>query len=261
MSMSDMGDVLSAVVIQNGAIIVQTPQTDTLYPQYSITKSLVSLAVGMLIAEGKISLDRTVGEVLHTPACDVSGLTLEKLLSMRSGLNTELLFSDRRTCPDYLSACLAQTVGESCFFYNNANYYLAGRMAEEAAGEYLHEYIVRRIFSPLGITEYRFESDPEGHFFGASGLYLKTQDLAKTGLSILDNKFYPEEWLSTMLHPYSKQYGLGFWLDGDSFYMSGKWGQRCMLYPKQRAVIAFNSKQKDSSIQSDIVRRLASCLN
>ena len=57
----------------------------------------------------------------------MSAVTLEELLTMRSGLNAELLFVDRRTCPDYLAACLHQKIGKKKGFYNNADAYLAGR--------------------------------------------------------------------------------------------------------------------------------------
>lgn len=252
--------VLSAVVMKNGELITETTQTDQLYPQYSITKSLVSLVIGILIAEGKISLESTVGEFLPVPAdAPLSGITLKALLSMKSGLNEELLFADRRDCPDYLAACLAQKIGEQHFFYNNASAYLAGRMAEAAMDVPLSDLIVSRIFTPLGIKEYAFETDPEGHFFGASGLLLNTRDLAKLGNSMLYSELYPEDWLRTALMPHAvnsegKCYGYYFWLHPDYYYMSGKWGQRCMVIPKLNAVIAVNSEMKEDNTVSAFIR-------
>ena len=221
----DYPEVLSAVVMHNGEIIAQTSQDDTLYPQYSITKSIVSLAIGMLIAENQLSLSATVGELLHTPeTAPLSSVTLEELLTMRSGLNQELLFADRKTCPDYLNACIASEIGTKRFFSINANAYLAGLMAEKTAGCNLSEFIAERIFKPLGIDAYEFEYDTEGHFFGASGLKLRTVDLAKIGYSMTYGGLYPIEWINEALRPHTvsrdgRTYGYYFWLHPDYYYM------------------------------------------
>lgn len=248
----------SVVLMKNGIIAAETLQTDTLLPQYSITKSLTALTVGILIGEGKITLELTVGDYLPVSA-PLAGVKLEALLCMKSGLNTPLLFADRQGLTDYLAACAAQELGESRFFYNNAAAYLAGRMAEEAAGERLSDFIVDRIFSPLGITEYAFEADPEGHFFGASGLMLKTRDLAKIGNSMLSGGLYPAEWLNMALRPHAvsgegKCYGYFFWLHPDYYYMSGKWGQRCTVIPKLNAVCAVNADMQDNDTVSMFIR-------
>ena len=240
----------AAVVMRNGEILAEADNTDKLYPQYSITKSLVSLCIGMLIDDGRLSLKSTVGEILGTPAGEpLSSVTLEELLTMRSGLNTELLFADRRTCPDYLAACFSQKTGEKTAFYNNADAYLAGRMAEEVYGKPLENLMISRIFKPLGITEFEFEHDPQRHFFGASGLMLTTRDLAKLGNSICTQELYPKTYLELATHTQTRinttGYGYFFWTGRTSFYMSGKWGQKCFVYPERAAVIAINSDNTD----------------
>lgn len=248
----------SVVIMKNGKIIAEIPQKDVLLPQYSITKSMTSLAVGMLIAEGKLSLKSTVGDFFSVKA-PLSGVTLEALLSMRSGLNNSLLFGDRQGLPDYLAACAALEVGERRFFYNNANAYLAGRMAEEAAGEPLSDLIVRCFFTPLGITEYAFEVDPQGHFFGASGLMLKTRDLAKIGNALLTDALQLSGWLQLALMPHAmsdegKCYGYFFWMHPDYYYMSGKWGQRCAVIPKLNAVVAVNADMQEHDTVNTFIR-------
>ena len=256
----------AACVMQDGECIAATADIDTVYPQYSITKSLVSLVIGMLCSEGKLRLQQTVGELLGTPAdAPLSRIPLEALLTMRSGIRDKLLFADRRDCPDYLAACLAQEITAPRFQYNNADAYLAGRMAEAAADEPLAEWIVRRIFRPLGIEHFRFESDPQGHFFAASGLQITTRDLAKLGQSVLDAGLYSRAWLqtATALHTCSddgRGYGYLFWADGESCYMSGKWGQKCVILPAYRAVIAVNSEMPDNEHSLQYAMTLTSYL-
>ena len=72
------------------------------------------------------------------------------------------------------------------FKYSNAGPYLAGRLIERTAGVPLTDYIEERIFRPLGIREYTWGKDPEGHTFAASDLFLKTEDTARFGQLWLD---------------------------------------------------------------------------
>ena len=242
--------IFSAVVLQNGQIIAEYGQPDALYPQYSITKSLVSLCAGFLIDEGRLSLQSTVVEYLKTPVtAPLSSVTLEHLLTMRSGIREKILFADRRECDDYLAACLAQEITEQRAQYNNADAYLAGKMTETAYGKPLEDLMISRIFKPLGIERYDFEHDPRGGFFGASGLMLSTRDLAALGESVRTGALYPGDYLRQAVQAQTqidgRGYGYFFWNDGECYSMSGKWGQKCYIFPQENAVIAINSDHGD----------------
>lgn len=251
----DNPEILSVVVMKNNKIIAQTQQTEMLYPQYSIMKSLVVLVIGNLLENQKLTLETTVGEVLNTGNTSISGVSLEKLLSMQSGMQEKLLFADRNTCADYEKACCKMPLkNKQEFLYSNACAYLAGRMAEEQTGIFLQDQIINNIFKPLHIINYDFEYDTKGHVFGASGLKLKTEDLAKIGQGILEYKICSAQWQKNFgsTHAISnegKPYGYFFWILEHGFYMSGKWGQRCFIFPEYHAVIAINSNmQKQDSI-------------
>ena len=270
-------EILSAVVMKNGEIIAETEQTDKLYPQYSIMKSLVALVIGRLCAEGQLTPQTTVGEVLHTGNAEISGISLNALLSMTSGIKQKLLFADRNSCPDYLKACCAASMESPekrkrlRFRYNNACAYLAGRMAETQGGTSLETQIVDTIFKPLGITDYELEYDPQGHVFGASGLKLRTEDLARIGHGMMTGKICSASWRRTCTSPKffdaSKIcYGYFFWvLPGirlKGFYMKGKWGQRCFVLPDYQAVSAVNSNmQGEDTIDSYVSRQLLPVLS
>ena len=253
-------EIKAAVVMKNGKILAKTESAEKLYPQYSITKSLLSLCIGILIDEGRISLESTVVDYIDLPKdAPLAQVTLEDLMTMRSGLTQELLFADRKSCPDYLAACLACEMGKGRFHYNNADAYLAGRMAETACGMRLSDFIEQRIFTPLGIRQFDFEYDPQGHFFGASGLMLSTLDLAKLGNSVLSGELYPKEFIHEATRPHTisdkgKGYGLFFWIHPDYFYMSGKWGQKCVMLPKSQRVICVNAEDQENRIVSGFIR-------
>ena len=200
-------EILSAVVMKNGEIIAETAQTGILYPQYSIMKSLVALVIGRLCAEGQLTPRTTVGQVLHTGSAAISSISLDALMSMTSGIEQKLLFADRNDCPDYLKACCAVSVESPekhkrlRFRYNNACAYLAGRMAETQGCTSLGTQIVDTIFKPLGITDYELEYDPQGHVFGASGLKLRTEDLARIGHGMMTGKICSASWRRTCTSP------------------------------------------------------------
>ncbi len=268
-------EVLSAVIMKDGEIIARTEEDGVLYPQYSIMKSLISLLIGRLCGEGQLTPKTKVRQLLHTGAAAISDLTLDDLMTMRSGINYRLLFDDRKNYEDYLKVCCEAAVtplGEGqehqTFFYNNVCAYLAGRMVEAEDGDPLDKQIINYLFSPLGITEYEFEYDPQGHVFGASGLKLKTEDVAKLGWGMMTNKICSKGWLNAATKPRVATperipYGYFFWVLADgNFYMSGKWGQKCFVLPQYHAVIAVNSdmKGKDSS-NSYIIRKLLPILN
>ena len=85
-------EILSAVVMKDGEIIAETEQTGELYPQYSIMKSLICLLIGRLCAEGQLTPKTKIGQLLHIGASPISGITLDALMTMRSGLEHKLLF-------------------------------------------------------------------------------------------------------------------------------------------------------------------------
>lgn len=237
----------AALAMKDGEIVAQSEGIEAPYRQHSITKSLTSLAAGMLLEEGKLSLETKAGECLPLPAdAPLAEVTLGEFMSMHSGLARQLLFEDRESCPDYLAACLAMPTVPKRFLYNNADFYLAGLMAEAAAGERLDHFIERHILEPLGITDDAFEYDTQGHFFGASGLKTSTHSLAKLGQSLLEKTLYPAEYLETATHRVTvsddgRDYGYGFWIYGDVISMNGKWGQHCLIFPKENAIIAVNA--------------------
>lgn len=268
-------EILSAVVMQNGEIIAQTEQITQLCPQYSIMKSLISLLVGRLCGEGLLTPKTKVRQLLHTGSAAISDLTLDNLMTMRSGIDYRLLFNDRKNSDNYLETCRQATVtpleeGESehAFFYNNACAYLAGRMVEEEDGSPLDKQISEYLFKPLGITQYEFEYDPQGHVFGASGLKLSTEDLAKLGHGIMTNQICSKAWLKAatqprVMTPERIPYGYFFWVLADgNFYMSGKWGQKCFVLPQYNAVIALNSNMQDKDASNSyIIKKLLPLLN
>ena len=72
---------------------------------------------------------------------------------------------------------------------------------EEASGRPLSEFARDRLFRPLGITEFRWQSTPLGRTVGQGNLSMRARDMAKVGQLYLDRgrragvQVVPEAWV------------------------------------------------------------------
>jgi CubicO group peptidase (beta-lactamase class C family) len=129
----------------------------------STTKAFTSMAVAMLVDEGKLRWDDPVA--LHVPGFYVAAdpglsgeLTVRDLLSHRTGLPTAdvLWYAAGSRSEDILRRMryvrpFAQP--RARYMYNNNAYMLAGMVVEHASGMPWAEFVRTRILRPLGMNE------------------------------------------------------------------------------------------------------------
>lgn len=242
--------------------------------QYSISKSYTSTAVGLLISEGKMNLDDAVKKYLNAywpKVGDVSALTMERLermtirhlLTMTLGHEKASLMSTEKlqmTERDWVSYSLRQPlVSEpgASFVYTNAGPYLAAVIVQEITGMSLVDYLMPRLFEPLGSFLPTWERDPSGRDFGSSGLSLSLSEIADFGQLYLQKgqwqgkQLIPASWVeeaqktqinSNPMVAGSSDYGLCFWKGPHNSYRSdGKYGQYSIVLPEKNAVVAINA--------------------
>lgn len=173
---------VAAAVVKNGKIIAagavgtrrigtQTPVT--LQDRFHIgsdTKAMTALLAGMLVEEGRLRWNSTVGEIypelVGKMSQGVKDITIEQLLSHTSGIAGDtpepspllaLYVTDDRANLDGMRARLvARLVTQPLhappgtkFEYSNFGYTLAGAIVERLTGKTWEELIVARIFDPL----------------------------------------------------------------------------------------------------------------
>lgn len=174
---------LAAAVAKNGRIVaagvvgtrvlgrdLKTARDDRFHIG-SDTKAMTATLAAMLVEEGKLRWDSTLGEVLGKDLPDVhpkfAAITLEQLLSHTSGIPTDNkeifeLYIGGDVYEETLQAArlrILKTWGrnepvvkaEAPFQYSNLGYMAAGAMVEKAAGEPWESLIFRRLFVPLGL--------------------------------------------------------------------------------------------------------------
>lgn len=157
----------------------------------SVTKSVVALAIAMLLEEGKIaSLDAPLSTWFPTWKSGRKGeVTLRHLLTHTSGIAHRQGANVINRQDDRVAFVLGSEVSEppgTVFSYSNEAVELLAAIVKSAAGEPLDAYLNRRLFEPLGITDWSWEKDRAGNVMAYYGLSLHARDLAKIGMLMLD---------------------------------------------------------------------------
>ncbi|MBG0823601.1 beta-lactamase family protein [Planomonospora sp. ID91781] len=235
---------------------------------YSLTKSFTSIAVGLAIADGLLSPDDRVVDVLpdHVPA-DISEqgrrLTVHHLLSMTTGHRADSLDEAWRLEPgDLVKGFLRVPFPEAegtRHAYDNATTFVLARMVERVTGRTLPELLDERLFAPMGVEHAEWDRVASGAAFGFHGLHLTTEAVAAFGELLLrgglwgDRRLVPRGWveLATRRHIETLQvegwsespdalcgYGYQFWMSRHGYRGQGAFGQLCVVVPSHDLVVA-----------------------
>ena len=233
---------------------------------FSVSKSFVSVAIGMAIDRGKLSLSdrvtvffpdiiRKLGKKLPDKQ-KLSKLTLEHLLTMTRG-HTE--FSRPATVEETLTQPLTFPPGE-CFVYDNGSTFLASAMFTKAMGINVREFLLDALFRPLGIPDPDWPESPDGYTVGATGLVTTTSGLACFGQFLMQKgewngkQLVSAAWIDGAGRPQVSTggrlpdrdlgYGYCFWPGRHGTYRAdGKNGQFVIVLPLHEAVVAINSNE------------------
>ena len=170
----------------------------------SVTKSVVALAIAMLVEEGKIaSLDAPLSTWFPTwKSGRKAEVTLRHVLTHTSGIAHRQGANVINRQDDRVAFVLDSEVSEppgTVFSYNNEAVELLAAIVKSASGEPLDVYLNRRLFEPLGIVEWSWEKDRAGNVMAYYGLSLHARDLAKIGVLMLDGG----RWDGTQIVPAS----------------------------------------------------------
>ena len=284
----------SVVVIRHGHIVSETYvapfSAELRHDLRSVTKSVVATLVGVAVQEGKIeSLDQKV--LSFFPDQRANGplqetLTVGHLLDMASGIKwQEHPYNEQSDAlklwqsKDWLKFILDRQVigipGEK-FQYIAAAPHLLSAILTGSTRANAAEYARQGLFKTLGIEDFAWSADPQGHTVGESSLRLKARDMAKLGLLYArrgqweDRQLLPPEWTATvfsggipnggnpLLAP--PTYSRLWWTDASVPYAAalGRHGQNIIVLPEQDVVLVVTSKTAVTSRRSsavDMVKR------
>lgn len=233
---------------------------------FSLSKSFASTAIGLLAAEGRLSLeDKIVSFFPEDTPEDVpphlAAMEIRHLLMMGTGHTQDTTGPMQQTghwVRGFLQLPVERAPGTH-FVYNSGATYMLSAIVQQVTGQTLLDYLRPRLLKPLGIEGATWESCPRGINVGGWGMKLRTEDIAKFGLLYLHKgqwngtRILPEAWVkeaaskqisneSNTNADWSQGYGYQFWRCRHNAYRGdGAFGQYCIVMPEQDAVLAITS--------------------
>jgi CubicO group peptidase (beta-lactamase class C family) len=236
----------AAIVVKDGKVVyrgaygladveLKTPLgTDSVFRLASVTKQFTSLAIMMLVDQGKIGLQDPIDKYLPGYPMQGHTITVEHLLTHTSGIQS---YTD---IPGYMATKVQADVSVpqlvdafkdapmqfapgTRYRYNNSGYVLLGAIIEKVSGQPYASYVANHIFKPLGMTHSYYGTDEpkvprlaSGHTNGgkparplsmtqpysAGGLLSTVDDLAKWDAALAAGRLLKPASFQRMWTPY-----------------------------------------------------------
>ena len=246
---------------------------------FSLTKSFAATAIGLAVAEGRLSLDDTVVSFFPDEAPaeigeHLAAMRVRHLLSMSTGHAADTMPALFREVDGRMrKAFLALPVEhepDTHFVYNSGASYMLSAIIQKLTGQTLIGYLEPRVLAPLGIRDMTSASSREGINFGGFGMLATTEDIARFGQLYLQNgvwqgqRIVPAEWVAEASRSqidnrpnekpdWEQGYGYQFWRCRHNAYRAdGAFGQFCIVMPDQDAVLALTSAAPNTQAVLDL---------
>jgi CubicO group peptidase (beta-lactamase class C family) len=265
----------SLLVVKEGKLIFETYCRDLQDPDHygniqSATKSITSLLFGIINSEGYVdSLNQTLYSIFPDkfPSDETKrSITIRHLFTMTSGVSFDNdvfsveIYADKPDDPiKYILDKPMYAVPGEEFYYRDCDPHLLSYAITRLTGKSEELWAKDRLFAPLGIEDYYWDSDHTGITMGAHGLHLKPRDLAKIGQMVLDHgrwngqQIIDSAWVAESTRrqittPYQtapniRDYGYYWWIlpQWEAFEAWGNGGNYILIVPGQQLVIVMTS--------------------
>ncbi|MBR1122452.1 serine hydrolase [Bradyrhizobium lablabi] len=290
------------LLIKDGQVLAERYQYDRnahhRFVSHSMAKSIVSLAVGMAVSEGKIaSLDDTIAKYVPKLAGNPYGeTTIRNMLRMSSGVpfrevydgNDDLAkFGRLRASAGSITALRAFTereVEQGTRFHYASNQTVALTVLMHAAtGMTLTEYLTPRLWQPIGAEEdATWVRSRDGTETGSGGFNATVRDYGRLGILLANDgeaggrQIVPKEYLLDAtdwrrqpegFRPKNATpffgYGYQFWLfpgEKRRFALLGVYGQSVFVDPELKLVMVITAAAKNASVGKESFARERSAL-
>lgn len=278
----------SLMVLRRGHVILEAawaPYTlNRVHMLYSMSKTFVATAVGLAWDEGILSLDEKLTDIFpdFLSSRSVRQITLRHLLIMSTGsrfneLGSVLCQDWRR---EYLNSGLKFEPG-TAFEYNSMNTYMLAAALQRKTGMGLVDYLRPRLFEPLGMGGYTWETCPQGIETGGWGLNLYLEDAAKLGELYRRGGAWPgetgvrrilsQEWVAQATREQiptrggecRNGYGYQVWINErqGAYQFMGAFGQYVVVFPQEEIVIALYSGSTRLFAQGTLMKAFGALLD
>ena len=239
---------------------------DDLHRMFSVTKSFVSIAIGLLQEEGRLSLDDSIVKFFPEYIPNTSeahpwllATTIRDMLSMRSchASTTYDKFSSKTDWVKSFFTVAPTHKPGTVFHYDTSATHTLCALVEKLTGMKMLDYLRNKVLNEIGFSKEAYcLTDGFGVSMGGSGLLATSRDLMCFALLILHNgKLNGKQYISAdyikeatsfqtatcvtgPIPSESQGYGLQFWTgEHGSIVCYGMGGQLAILLPEYNTAI------------------------
>lgn len=248
---------------------------------FSASKTFTATAVGLAVSENRLKVtDKIITFFPYSLPDSISDymkeMTVKDLLTMSAGQDPEP--SAWGAGGDWMTHFIStepKFKPGSIFKYNNMATFMLSAIVQQVTGETVFDYLLPRIFKPLGIRGIDWDLNPQGITMGMIGLRLRTEDLAKFGQLLLNGGMWngkqliPKEWVKEATAFHIKNSGAdgekstSDWEQGYAYQMwrgknntvrlDGMAGQFVVLIPDKDAIVVFTANNTNTQKQLDMM--------
>ncbi len=253
---------------------------DFLHRQYSVSKSFVSLAIGFLEQEGKISLDDKIAdyfpdEIKNQPDENMKNQTIRHMLMMSTAKLERSWFvakTDDRVRFYFENDRTDSRPSGTIYQYDSTGSFVLGALVERVTGMSLMEYLKEKMFDKIGVEGAYCLKCPGGHSWGDSAVMMRSIDLLRSARFVLNKGSWHGEQLLNREYleaATTKQidndiygsnefdclgYGYKFWISRyGSFFFNGMGSQLALCMPEKDLILVVNADTQAHSIGKSIL--------
>lgn len=243
---------------------------NTNHRMYSVGKSLTAIAVGLLIGDGRLTLEDEICRYFpdKLPADThpfIREMRVKHLLTMSTAhkattykaYDGDWVESFFHVEPDYHPGTI--------FAYDTSATHVLSALVGRLAGRDMFSFLRERVLDEIGFTSREWLTDAAGVTRGGDGLYCTSRDLAAVAQLCMDGGVYqgkqliPADYLREMLKvqistehklAYDEQFGYGYQVWGNrggGFTFYGMGGQLAVCFPDKRFMLITTANMTERS--------------
>lgn len=185
---------------------------------YSVAKAFTVTSIGILYDQGLLKPTDLIVDILKkyiTTEIDETWkkVTVHDVLLHKVGFEKGFLDIDCEDASlyetfDYLKIVLNTNLKYepgTVYKYSDAAYYLLSRVVAEVSGKDLMDFLRPILMGKMKFKEFAWSKCPNGYSIGATGLYIRTEDMVKLGILYLNKgiwkgeRIISEEWVDLVI--------------------------------------------------------------
>lgn len=255
---------------------------DFCHRQYSQTKSFVGIAIGLLVSDGKLSLDDKVIDYFPEKIDNPDGIperlknqTVRQMLTMTTVGEDRWWFgqSDPDRTHIYFNGRTKAKLSGALWEYDSSGSQVLSSLVEKLAGKSLLDFLTERLFSHMGTFKTaKILKTPNGDSWGDSAMICTARDMASFAKLLMDggrfegrqlvDEAYVREATSRVVDNYEEKeagvfghgYGYQIWQAPRGGYaFVGMGGQLTVTIPSKKLIFVINSDNQGNPAGYDLL--------